>query len=271
MPESSSTLAEQIAWLLGGGLLMAAIALVGSVTLLLKPERLRKLLPAMIGLAAGSLLAGGALHMLPAGLEHAGVHATMLWFLLGFLVFMAVEAVLRSSVHAAAKPQVPLILIGDGLHNLIGGVSVGAAFLIDPKLGIAAWIAAAAHEAPQEIGDFGVLVDGGLRPRHALLANFVSALLFPVGALLSLLANDLGTILPALVAFGAGNFVYIAAVDLLPDVLRDPDNRRRMQALVAFFVGAGLLALIPHAHGTEHGTPHADEEHAHDPHAGHNH
>jgi len=221
----------------------------------------------LLGLAAGCLFAGAALHMMPAALHHADAHVVMGWFVVGFGAFLAGEALLRSRLKGT-KPQVPLILVGDGLHNLIGGVSVGAAYLIDPALGAAAWLAAAAHELPQELGDFGVLVDGGLSPRRALGANFLSALLFPAGALASLLVHDLEPILPALVAVGAGNFVYIAAVDLLPEVLRDDRPGRRREALLAALVGAALLAMVPHAH---EGAPVGDAHPAGPVHHGHAH
>ncbi len=154
-------------WIVGSGLLMSAIALVGSVTLLLREQTLRRMLLPLVAFAAGSLLGGAFFHMIPAGLAAGmSVVAVHVWTLAGFAVFFALDQFLhwhhcQRAERPCKKPLTYLILIGDGLHNFLGGLAVAGTFLIDIRLGIVTWLAAAAHEVPQELGDFGVLVHGG--------------------------------------------------------------------------------------------------------------
>jgi zinc and cadmium transporter len=243
-----------LAWIVAGGLLMTALALVGSVTLLLDVHTQERLVRPLVAFAAGSLLGGALLHMIPeaAGRDGGGVGA-YLWVLAGFSAFLALEQFLHwhhcHRAHADCRqPLTYLILAGDGVHNLLGGLAVGAAFLADVRVGITTWLAAAAHEVPQELGDFGILVHGGWSRRQALLFNVFSALTFLVGGLIAYAAaRRFETI--ALLAFTAGNFIYIGASDLVPEV----NKHRRMWTSVvhfgAFVAGVAVLAAIRLARG----------------------
>ncbi len=209
-------------WILAGGLLMSAIALVGSVTLVLRESTLQKMLLPLVSFAAGSLMGGALFHMLPAALASMPAMTAFKWVALGFLIFFGLEQFLHwHHCHRAfaecRKPLTVLILIGDALHNFLGGLSIAGVFLMDVHLGIAAWIAAAAHEIPQELGDFGVLVHGGWQKRSALLFNLLSGLTFLVGGLVAYAAS-LRLDVSWLVPLAAGNFLYIGASDLVPEV-----------------------------------------------------
>jgi zinc and cadmium transporter len=236
-------------WIVGSGLLMGAIALVGGVTLLLKEETLRLILLPLVAFAAGSLLGGAFFHMIPAGLA-AGMSdvAVYSWILGGFAVFFALEQFLhwhhchRADV-ACKKPLTYLILIGDGLHNFLGGLAVAGTFLIDIRLGIVTWLAAAAHEVPQELGDFGVLVHGGWERRQALFYNALSALTFLVGGLIAYAASFRVEV-SFLVPFAAGNFIYIAASDLIPEIKEHAELKVNVIHFAAFALGAGLMLLV---------------------------
>jgi zinc and cadmium transporter len=149
----------------------------------------------------------------------------------------------RATHEHAPQPLAWLILIADGLHNLLGGLAIGAVFLADFRLGIVAWLAGAAHEVPQELGDFGVLVHGGMSRRRALAYNLLSALTFPVGMLLAWSVSttiDVSFLIP----FGAGNFLYIGAADLLPEVKKSETLKRAGVHLLCFLVGLGLLLVL---------------------------
>jgi zinc and cadmium transporter len=233
-----------------GGVLMSAIALVGSATLLLSPAALARIVSPLVAFAAGSLLGGAFFHMLPAAAALAApdLLPVFAWTLAGFGVFLALEQLLHRHHCSRAgaecrKPLGILILIGDGLHNLLGGMGVAAAFLTDVRVGVMTWLAAAAHEVPQELGDFAVLIHAGFGRRAALVANFLSGLTFLAGGLLAYTASELfepGWLLP----FAAGNFLYIGASDLVPEINRQRSAPTAALHLLAFAAGAGLLWLL---------------------------
>jgi zinc and cadmium transporter len=233
---------------------MSAIALVGSVTLLLSERTLQRILLPLVAFAAGSLLGGAFFHMLPVGLE-AGMSDVAVYGLLlaGFAVFFGLEQFLhrhhcQRADSTCKKPLTYLILIGDGLHNLLGGLAVAGTFLIDIRLGIVAWLAAAAHEVPQELGDFGVLVHGGWEKRRALLYNMLSALTFLAGGLIAYAASfrlDVAFLVP----FAAGNFIYIAAADLIPEVKAHADAKSNVVHFAAFAAGVALMLAVKVALG----------------------
>ncbi|MEW6268048.1 MAG: ZIP family metal transporter [Thermodesulfobacteriota bacterium] len=240
-----------LVWILAGGVAMSAIALVGSVTLLLSEQTLRKVVLPLVAFAAGSLIGGAFFHMIPAAARTMGDVATVsLYVVLGFAVFFVLEQLLHyHHCHRATaecrQPLTYLVLIGDGLHNLLGGMAVAGTFLIDVRLGITTWLAAAAHEVPQELGDFGVLVHGGWPKQRALVFNVLSALTFLLGGVLAYVASfrfDVST----LVAFAAGNFLYIGASDLVPEVNRHRDPITNVVLFIFFAAGLALLFLIQH-------------------------
>jgi zinc and cadmium transporter len=235
-----------LAWLVLSGILMSGIALVGSLTLLLRPALLERIITPLVAFAAGSLLGGAFFHMLPAAAAHTpDLGRVFLWTMLGFTLFFALEQFLHwHHCHRAdtecRKPLTYLILLGDGLHNFLGGLGVAGVFLIDVRLGITAWLAAAAHEVPQELGDFGVLIHGGWQRSSALLFNLLSGSTFLLGALVAYFAAqaiDIGFLVP----FAAGNFIYIGASDLVPEV----NKHRSVPSSVAHFLafGAGVAIL----------------------------
>jgi zinc and cadmium transporter len=241
-----STGTNTLLWIIGSGLLMSAVALVGSVTLLLPERTLQRILLPLVAFSAGSLLGGAFLHMLPAALKTAKDDLSVyVWTLAGFSVFLLVEQFLhwhhcQRAEAECRKPLTYLILIGDGLHNFIGGLSIAAIFLTDIRLGITAWLAAVAHEIPQELGDLGVLLHGGWSKRKALAFNFISALTFLVGGLVTYAVSfrlDVSFLIP----FAAGNFIYIGASDLVPEVKRHENPAVNLIHFVCFIAGIGLL------------------------------
>jgi zinc and cadmium transporter len=235
-------------WILLGGILMSGIALVGSLTLVLRETTLQKLLLPLVSFAAGSLVGGALFHMIPASLRSMPVRTTFVWVALGFLFFFGLEQFLHwHHCHRAfaecRKPLTYLILVGDGLHNFLGGLSIAGVFLVDVRLGIAAWLAAAAHEVPQELGDFGVLIHGGWNRRRALLLNLISGLTFLVGGLVAYSAS-LRFDVRWLVPLAAGNFLYIGASDLVPEVNKAHTVGANVVHFVTFATGLGLLFAL---------------------------
>ena len=236
-------------WIFASGLLMSAIAFVGGFAFLLNDSLLKKVLLPLVAFSAGSLIGGALFHMLPESIEHMGNGtAPYAWLAFGFLSFFALEQFLHwhhchHSPSHYKHPVTHLLLIADGVHNLIGGLAVGASFLIDIRLGIATWIAAAAHEVPQELGDFAVLVHGGWKKGKALFANFISALPFLLGGLIVYFVStemDVAFLVP----FAAGNFLYIAAADLIPEVKHSSKLSENIIHLIAFIAGLVLLFVM---------------------------
>jgi zinc and cadmium transporter len=237
---------DPVWWILLSGVLMTAVALSGAFLLLLPERAFQRLLLPLVGFAAGALLGGAFFHMIPAAIARSPDDATVfLWVLAGFTLFFALEQFLHWHHCARAEadcrhPLNFLILIGDGVHNFIGGLGVAGVFLFDVRLGIAAWLAAAAHEIPQEMGDFAVLVHGGWSKGKALLFNVLSATTFLVGGLIAW-ASSARVDVAFLVPFAAGNFIYIAAADLVPEVKRHGDTSGRVLEFFFFVAGAALL------------------------------
>jgi zinc and cadmium transporter len=238
-----------LGFIVASGILMSLLSLVGSATLLLRPETLERILKPLVAFAAGSLLGGAFFHMLPAATEGGLSTAdTSLWMMVGFTLFLALEQFLHwHHCHRASaeckKPLTYLILLGDGLHNFLGGLGVAGVFLLDVRLGVGAWLAAAAHEVPQELGDFGVLVHGGWKKGQALLFNLLSGLTFLVGSLVAYAAA--ATIdVEALVPFAAGNFIYIGASDLVPEVNKHHSVSVNLVNFSSFAAGLALLWAI---------------------------
>lgn len=242
-----------LAWILVGSLLMASIAMSGSFVILIPPRKFEKLLLPLISLAAGSLLGGAFFHMLPEGIGVLPPRQVGMWLGAGFTSFLALEQFLQwhHSHRASSRTKRPvglLILLGDGLHNFIGGLGIASTFLLNPAAGLAAWLAAVAHELPQELGDFGILVHSGWSPRSALCWNLISALTFPAGAILAwLIAGDLS--LAGLILFASGNFIYIAASDLVPEIKSHANPYEVGVSFVAFSIGMLVMLLLALQHG----------------------
>jgi zinc and cadmium transporter len=237
-----------LGWVIVAGAAMTVLALSGSLTLAL-PERIfnRVVLP-LVALAAGSLLGGALFHMLPESVTALGNTLTVYaWLAAGLLAFLILEQYLHwHHCHrpmAAHRPMGYLILVADGLHNLIGGLAIGAAFVADIRLGIVTWLVAAAHEVPQELGDFGILVHSGWTRIHALAWNVVSGSTVLLGALAAYWLSDHLNV-AVLIPFAAGNFIYIALADLVPELTTAPAAHDKAIHTAGFTVGLVLLLGI---------------------------
>lgn len=228
---------------------MSAIALVGSVTLILKEQTLQRVQTPLVAFAAGSLIGGAFLHMIPVGLaKYSNDDVFFLLILMGFGLFFILEQFLhwrhcQMDHKNDKKPLTYLILVGDSLHNFIGGLAIGGIFLIDVRLGIMAWLAAAAHEIPQEFGDYAVLIHGGWKKTTALLFNVISGLTFLLGELMAYtISNQIDV--DFLIPFAAGNFLYIGASDLVPEVNKNESLKSNIIHFLSFALGIAIMWIV---------------------------
>ncbi len=231
---------------------VSLISFVGASILALGPQRLRKVLPALVALATGALLGDTFLHLLPEATEsHDGFTAAVGWSVLGGLLgFFVIEQAVHWHHHGedlAPETHVHEVawmnLLGDFLHNLIDGMLVAGTWLVSPEAGLATTIAVALHEIPQEFGDFGVLLHAGLAPRRALLLNFASALAAVVGAVAVLVARGHIGIERWVTPVAAGGFLYVACADLVPELRARARGRALVGVGLALAAGVLVIAL----------------------------
>lgn len=226
-------------------LIVSAISLVGVLTLFIKKDLLDKLLLSMVALAAGVLLGGGFLHLLPEAVEPLG-EAAFIYTIGGLVLFFCLERVLQwrhchdgvCDVHVFTY----MSLFGDAAHNFIDGLIIAASFLTSVNIGITTTLAVIFHEIPQEIGDFAILVYGGFSRKKALFYNFISALTAVAGAVTGyFLSTAVSGFQVALLPFAAGGFIYIAMSDLIPELHKEADRKKSFVALILFLLGIGLM------------------------------
>ena len=234
-----------LAWIIASGLLMSLLGSVGALTLVLPPVWFDRVVLPLVAVAAGSLLGGALFVMVPGAVAGLGNRLTVYVALAaGMVAFFVLEQFLHwHHCHRVECPHAPvgvLILVADAVHNFIGGLAVGSAFVVDFRLGVVTWLVAAAHEVPQELGDFGILVHSGWSHRAALAYNVLSASTFLVGGVLAYGASahvDVALLVP----FAAGTFLYIALADLVPEITDRPTAGEKVVQTACFLMGLGLL------------------------------
>lgn len=230
---------------------VSLISLVGVFTLSWRPKSVRRLAILLVALATGGLFGDAFIHLIPQSLARLGDGlAASLTVMVGILAFFALEKLLRwrrfhyHSHHV--HPIVLMNLVGDGLHNVIDGMLIGASYSVAPALGLSTTIAVVLHEIPQELGDFGVLVHGGISVRRALLLNLLSALGALVGAVAALAVGLSDTRFALyLLPITAGGFIYIAGSDLIPELQHQESSlASSCWQLVLIIVGVGLMTAL---------------------------
>ena len=236
-------------WIMTATFLVSAISLIGVFTLALRKKTLDKILVLLIGFAAGSLIGGAFLHLLPESIEKAGGNQAFFYALIGFSFFFMLERIFYwrhchegvCDIHAFTY----LNLLGDAIHNFLDGMIIASSFLINFKLGVITTLLIIFHEIPQEIGDFAILVYGGFTRTKALVFNFLCALTAVVGALAGyFLSNTIEAFSTFLLSFTAGGFIYIASSDLIPELHRQKSEKRANFSFLLFLLGVFFLWLM---------------------------
>ena len=225
-----------------GGLLVA------SGILLVKDSARSKLIPWLVSYAVGALLGVSMLALLPASLEELPPPRVFTTLLLGILLFFVLEKLVLwrhchthdCEVHDGA---VLPVVVGDGFHNFVDGAVIAAAAMTSPPLGIATAVAVTAHEIPQEVGDFAILLHAGYSRSRALLLNVLSAASSAVGAVAAFFAFDsVPRLLPYFLALAAASFLYVAMADLIPGLHRGRTDASSMRQIL--LIGAGVATML---------------------------
>lgn len=239
-----ASLTEVIFFSLIGGV----FSLVVGIVLLAHRKGAKLLAEYATPFAAGALLAAAFLDLLKEGLENGSAETVLHWTLGGLLIFFLLESLLNWFHHHHEHekdhidPTVSFVIFGDTLHNFIDGAAIAAAFLISTPTGIVTTLAVAAHEIPQEIGDFGLMLNKGLSRAKAILVNIVSALATTVGAVLFFtLGKDNESLLTALLGLTAGFFIYIAVSDIIPTI--HESKSRRVLNIKSFLLLLGVVVV----------------------------
>lgn len=244
-----------------GGVLSVLAA---SLFLLLSEASRARALPHGVSFAIGALLAVSFWGLIPHAFEEAGQdHVQSLSFtvLIGILTFFVLEKLLLwrhchsgdCEAHADTKENSRkamglLILLGDGIHNFVDGVLIAAAFLTDVRLGIITSLAVAAHEIPQEMGDFAILLESGFSRTQSLYYNLLSSLATVAGGVLAYFSlEDLHQILPYFLALAASSFIYIAVADLIPSLHRNTGAKATLQQIFLIVAGVATITLLHEA------------------------
>jgi zinc and cadmium transporter len=233
---------------------VSLISLVGIAAISLSERRVRQMIFVSVSLAAGAMFGDAFIHILPESFatpDRATKTSTSV--LLGILTFFVLEKFLRwrhahefeGESQRTIEPVGYLNLFADATHNLIDGMLVGAAYSVSVSVGLATTIAIILHEIPQELGDFGVLINAGFSRARALVFNLLSGLLAIVGAIVSLLAShSVVSFSEFMLPFTAGGFIYIAGCDLLPKLQKERKPLKSGAQLAALVLGVGLMYLL---------------------------
>ena len=238
-------------WIIIFSTLGSVGAIAGAALLLLFPDSMRKrLLPCLLSYATGTLLGAAFLGMIPKAMDKAEPLNISITILSGIVLFFLLEKILLwrhchdedCEVHSNAAP---IILIGDAFHNFVDGLVITAAFLTSIPMGIATSLAVIAHEIPQEVGDFAILLNSGYSKLRALVLNFLSSLTTLLGAVAAYYyLAETSQFIPYILAMSAASFIYIAVADLVPSLHKSIGLEATVLQLVLILVGIGTIAFF---------------------------
>ncbi len=236
-------------------IIVSLISVIFAIPFLLKKKVSEKLLLFLLSVSVGVLLSTVFFEFLPEALEHGYTVSTGLFILLGFVLMFVLEKFVHwhhskkcedgDCGHGHAYNLAPVNLIGDGIHNFLDGLVIAGSYAINIGVGIAATISIIFHEIPQEIADFGVLLFSGLSKKKAIFFNFFSALTAVVGTVIGIfLVGSMEGFTDFIIPFAAGNFIYIAASNLTPQLHRHCRLKDSVLHILAIIIGVAIIALL---------------------------
>lgn len=231
---------------------VSLISLLGVFSLYFSKKALERISFLLVSFSVGSLFGGAFFHLLPEAFEHFKESFLVSFLVLfGIFAFFILEKALRwRHCHIQISKDHPhplalMNLVGDAVHNLIDGMIIGASFMANTSLGIATTIAVIFHEIPQEMGDFGVLIHAGVKPKKAIFFNFLSSLFAFLGVLISFLAGpNIKDYAFYLLPIAAGGFIYIAGSDLIPELHKKERLKASLFQILLMILGTLVMALL---------------------------
>lgn len=232
-------------------LIISAVSFIGALGISIREDILKKYVFVFVSLAVGALLGDALIHLIPEAIEELG-NFTLVSILIiaGIFIFFIIEKFLHWHHHEFdsenhVHPVGKMILLSDGVHNLIDGIIIGASYMVSIEVGIATTLAVVLHEIPQEIGDFGVLIHSGYTKARALFLNFLSALTALIGAgLVFILGEFVESLTVWFLPIAAGGFIYIAMSDLIPELHKEKSRLYSVLQVIFAVIGVLLMAAL---------------------------
>lgn len=238
-----------ILYIFGSVLIVSLISLIGIFSFSIKSKKLEKILLFFVSFSVGALFGDAFIHLLPEAFKNSQSNFLVgVYVISGILFSFIIEKFIHwrhchvpTSQHHM-HPLAYMNLVGDSVHNFIDGLVIAVSFFVSIPVGTATTLAIILHEIPQEMGDFGVLIYAGFTKKKALLFNFLTALVAVLGAFVGVLLGGVQTALSFLIPFAAGNFIYIAGSDLIPELHKELDAKR--SAIQFFSIVLGIAVMI---------------------------
>jgi zinc and cadmium transporter len=232
-------------------LIVSLVSILG-ILIFLRKKILNKILLLLVGFAAGSLLGAAFIDLLPEVVENGFSEITPIIILAGILFFFILEKFMHWHHHHTHEKETHsftyLNIIGDAVHNFLDGAVIAVAFINSTALGIVTTIAIIAHEIPQEISDFAILIYGGFSKTKALVYNFITALTAVLGALVAFFYNDIiESSETVFLSLAIGFFIYIAATDLIPEIQKEKDIKKSSMQLLMLILGIFVIWFVGYA------------------------
>lgn len=231
-------------WIIGATIVDSCVGLVGVFSLFTSEAALRKTIKTLVAFSAGALLGGGFFHLLAESLEKMTPFLSFSIAIIGFLAFFVLEEYLHwhQCEECEIHPYSYLMIIGDSLHNVLDGLVIAGTFMIGTYLGVVTTAIIIAHEVPQELGVFSILVSGGFKRSEAIFYSFVAQCTCVLGGILGyLFMNRIEVLASLIVPFAAGGFIYIAASDLIPG-MHKTEGIEKVSSFA--WLCAGLILMI---------------------------
>ncbi len=231
---------------------ISLISLIGVVTIAIKREYVERFVFYLVSFAAGALFGDVFIHLMPEISRQYGFGIQIsAAALLGIVFSFVIEKIIHwRHYHATIQrrkhaPFALMSLLGDSVHNFIDGLIIGVSYVTSIPLGIASTLAIALHEIPQEIGDFGVLIHGGISRRRAIYYNFGVSLTAVAGTIIALtIGAQISVATPYLLSFAAGTFLYIAGSDLIPELHKEVELKKSIIQFLAFIAGIAIMFTL---------------------------